>query len=789
MPASHVAASDGSWLITIDGSYIVLDAGSGGGGGGGIGGGGGGLAEPVDFDLGIDIDVGGTTSAGRDVLVKSGIICSYGIDGNEPTDRVGSTGYLRWSMNNSAANSAGVLGYYSPFHPNKRAGWDFNIGIRFWLRYDTTTVYKHRGKLSDILPEPGEHETRSVRCQSLDWLDDAARITVPDLAAQTSKRSDQLLTTILDALDVQPVARDFDTGVGTYAYALDGGSGQNLTVREELNKIAMSEQGYIYIAGDSTQGGTLKFEARGARTLNNTTSFTLDNDMYHNGGLIVTGGRDDIYSTVQVIVHPTTVDAAATTVLFALSTTSTLVRAGATVDTIFGPYRNTETNEACGGVEMVTPVATTDYTMNTAEDGSGTDLTGSFTVTASYTGQGVRYTIVNGSGSDGYITKLQARGKGVYRSDVIVERTVAGGYGDRVLTLDLPYQSSVNNATKIAENLSTLLSSPSARIRSVKFNANRSAAFMEAAVLREPGDRIAISETVTGLSDALFVINRCTYELYEQGILWCTWDLVPWGLDAWWTSSNFEATGGTITESGGYTYHTFTSNGTFEIVSGDDATVDYVVVGGGGGGGGDDLNTSGGGGGGGGQVQYSSDLLSIGTYAVVVGSGGAGGSAHGSAGNTSSFNGLSSAGGSGGGGGGTDGNGGTIGGGGGADDSTYAGDGGDGSVYDGGSGGSNGGGGGGGAGGNGSNAPGFNFGGNGGAGVTWVNGVAYGGGGSGGAYDTPGTATAGGGTGATFSGTGGSGTANRGGGGGGGRFGNGGAGGSGVVIVRYPTPE
>ena len=46
-------------------------------------------------------------------------------------------------------------------------------------------------------------------------------------------------------------------------------------------------------------------------------------------------------------------------------------------------------------------------------------------------------------------------------------------------------------------------------------------------------------------------------------------------------SNNFTATGGTITESGGYTIHTFTSSGTFTPNS--TGSVDYLIVAGGGG--------------------------------------------------------------------------------------------------------------------------------------------------------------------------------------------------------------
>ena len=93
------------------------------------------------------------------------------------------------------------------------------------------------------------------------------------------------------------------------------------------------------------------------------------------------------------------------------------------------------------------------------------------------------------------------------------------------------------------------------------------------------------------------------------------------------------ATGGTITESGGRTFHTFTADGTFTILV-SVGTVEVMGIGGGGGGGG----LSGGGGGAGNFVVVES-ALAVGSYTVTVGPGGAGGTASvgGTAGSQSRF--------------------------------------------------------------------------------------------------------------------------------------------------------
>lgn len=272
-------------------------------------------------------------------------------------------------------------------------------------------------------------------------------------------------------------------------------------------------------------------------------------------------------------------------------------------------------------------------------------------------------------------------------------------------------------------------------------------------------------------------------------------------------SSPASATGGTITTSGGYTIHTFTSGGTF-TVSGGSLSVDYLVVAGGGGGGGSLSGGDGGCGGGAGGMLVNSTSLASGAYTITIGSGGAGGDAtanRGGAGGDSIISGIATATGGGGGGAYNNGlNGGNGGSGGGGNYTGTAGTGTGGQGNNGGSDPSNygfSGAGGGGAGAVGANPSGASgkTGGNGGAGVANSysgSSVTYAGGGGGGAYgtsSTAGTGGSGGGGNGGLASNGSAGTANTGGGGGGGGgFGGskvGGAGGSGIVIIRYLTPS
>jgi hypothetical protein len=92
-------------------------------------------------------------------------------------------------------------------------------------------------------------------------------------------------------------------------------------------------------------------------------------------------------------------------------------------------------------------------------------------------------------------------------------------------------------------------------------------------------------------------------------------------------SSPFTATGGTMTEatiSGTiYKVHTFTDNGTFQVLSGK-SDINYLVIAGGGSGGGPNTNFggSGGGGGAGGLLQGTISNVTPITHVITVGNGG-----------------------------------------------------------------------------------------------------------------------------------------------------------------------
>lgn len=475
-----------------------------------------------------------------DVRTAEPIVLEYGIRGSDPTDLVAEAGSLSFALNNGAWNSNGTEGWYSPLNAMKRGGFDFNIPVRLTLSSGGNSSTKFRGRLADIHVTPGEHEDRMVHCTALDLMDDYARMPVPPLEAQFDKRGDELIQMVLDALptELQPPLTSIETGLETYAIALDRAREEAMTIRELIHEICVSELASAFFVGTSDpNGGLFVFANRQHAAVNTLVMHTLDAGIAR-GGLVVPGSRDDLVSKVQVFAHPTRVDTSAV-ILYDLQTTSTFIGAGETNTYLFGPYRDpANPGDRVGGTDMIQPVATTDYLMNTAEDGSGSNLTGNFTVSASYTGNGVRFTITNTGATGGYVTKLQARGKGIYRFTAMIEQDVPDvPYGHRALNVDMPYQNNTNVASDVAAYLTNSLSRIYARVSSVTFLANQSSNDMGAMLVLEPGYRFALTESLTGLEDAEFTINGCRLEIVgaaQSPVAWCTWYPKPADTQKYW---------------------------------------------------------------------------------------------------------------------------------------------------------------------------------------------------------------------------------------------------------------
>jgi hypothetical protein len=334
----------------------------------------------------------------------------YGIRETGPLDRVGSVGTLNIALRNDDLNSDGSLGYYSPDHANARDSFDVGTDVRVKIAYSGSTRYKWRGKIDDVIPVPGKYGPRKTKITAVDWFDIAAKSKVALQGIQFNVSADTGLDSLVTSMSNLPPASSLAAGQDSFPTIFDSSRDESTAVTTEFHRLVMSELGYLYLRGTCDIGSELVFEDRHTRakygaaaaSMGDTCLIALDLDR----------SSRNIFNKVKVEVSPREIDASAS-VLFTLQSTPLVAQSGSII--IEGRYTDPVQRGTLriGGASMVDSASDTDYKMWTASDGSGTDLTGNFSVTACYGGNTVRYEISNDGTQAGYITLLQARGRAV----------------------------------------------------------------------------------------------------------------------------------------------------------------------------------------------------------------------------------------------------------------------------------------------------------------------------------------------------------------------------------------
>jgi hypothetical protein len=495
----------------------------------------------IDVDIEILSPVTDTwISLARDVRTSEVITVEYGIRGASPDNRIADAGSATFALNN-----AEVLGRYSPLHANCRADFTYNVPVRVSLTYDDGynppyTSYKFYGKLGNVQVVPGTQDERMVRCTARDILYDYAKTPVPSLEVVFDRNGGFLVQDIISALPVglQPTLSVVaEAAPDNIAVAFDTFRGRDMSVKEALHDIARSDFGIFMVIGTATApGGLPVYRNRQYASRNNLVLFHLTGDLISE--MSVPGSREDIVSDVEVTTHPTTTTGEV--VIFSMVNSGLLINNGTTYTGFSGRYVSpTDASISIGATQEHQPVPYTDYTINSAQDGLGSDLTGNVTITAEFLGTEAKFTMANGGGTPGYVTFLQLRGVPIYRTEAVTLNQVDPTYGDNVLQIDMPLQSDANIGRSVAEYLSQTLSQPMRRVYSVKFLANRSRSLTALSVIAEPGHRISVSEEMTGLVAEEFIITGVRLEIDTSGpttpLVWCTWFLEPASAQQFWT--------------------------------------------------------------------------------------------------------------------------------------------------------------------------------------------------------------------------------------------------------------
>lgn len=492
----------------------------------------------------------GWTDRSLDVDAKSGIDCYRGMPGGGPLDRVAEPGTANLAFTNSAANSDGLLGRFSPGHANKLPGFGVGTGLRIaivigdgwctddwseeWSEFATEHVI-WTGHIVKIEPEPDQYAPVLSFVEAQDYMGRLLRAAIPACDIQVGVNEADAVSTIIEAMGVAPRDTEITDGPDTYEYALDQVRAEGDSPIAELQRVGQSSYSTMYVRSS----GLFKYEPRNERRASSGTlpsvAIALDEDDLRVGRVpdIIDNTLDRV-TRVRGLLTPREVDGevGSEVVLFAL-TDPIPFPTGETVISFL--YTDPDDRGLrAGGVQLLTPAENTDYDFNTEIDGTGTDVSGSVSVSASFCGDFVTFTIDNSAGATVYPvtpdspgpseTLLQVRGVAIIaKEEAIFEATStpSADAGEVTLTVNMAYLSSVEVAQAYADWLRDTLADDERQVVSVPLhldNADTDRAATIAAL--EISDRFTLAETVTGITASQsFWINGIGYEISE-GAIW-----------------------------------------------------------------------------------------------------------------------------------------------------------------------------------------------------------------------------------------------------------------------------
>lgn len=401
----------------------------------------------------------------------------------------------------SPFNSGGAL--YNSLLPGR--------AVKLEVVHSAVTYPAFYGYITDYQQSRSPDASPTVVINALDGFD-ILRFGEIRTTLQEAKRVDELITVCLDAAGWSATLRDLDTAIET----LDQFWQHRATPLDAIRMAAKQELGgQLFMS----RAGTVTFRNRYARS-----SAALLTTLTGPQALGFEVRREQLYDEVHHSYAGLDV-ATGATVLYTLTPTGRRINPGSTdpLNTIHGEY-------AVGGKNIVTPVATTDYTANSQADGSGTDMTAQVTVDSFTTyGGGFSIRFANADSSPVYITLLQVRGQAVRlanderKIEVVAAAPVLAG---QVLTDSFDYNNSASRVKAYAQYRAAVFSQiqPRPTVRVIP----STDAMMITVLSAELGSKVRVTNT-TGLyptqMDATCFIENINLSFSPGVIVDCSWGL------------------------------------------------------------------------------------------------------------------------------------------------------------------------------------------------------------------------------------------------------------------------
>lgn len=470
-----------------------------------------------------------------------------GMGGWKPDQRVAALGTLNITLNNKGKN-------FSPMGGDAERGLStltgFNKGAKIRIRglYNSAYYTIWSGWIASIDSDDKNWGNEQVRLMAVDWMNVPANYPMKGATIALNKRINNAMALILARLSVQPTATSFDTGSFIFPAVFDNVKRKTMAL-SELTKLANSELGYIYVKQD----GTLRVEnflaRQGWRALDqvfiasDVNSFLLMEDgfflLLEDGGKIILDegafedaalstdaegyniflGEDSLLNASIITSHPVVTDKSLK-VLYSLGT-PLFIPSGQT-SAFSAHYTDPSGMAQASGTNMQTPVATTDYLANSAEDGTGTNQTANVVVTATYYGDTVYYSIANNASGSVYITFLRARGYGIYYGNsvesAVDDATSQAAFGYAPFQFDMRYQKDTYIADMYGLSVIEEYKNPKSRITKMNYLANLNKNHLMSFLVLSIGALILGLEDRSGISAHYYITDR-DFTIKQGGII------------------------------------------------------------------------------------------------------------------------------------------------------------------------------------------------------------------------------------------------------------------------------
>ena len=309
---------------------------------------------------------------------------------------------------------------------------------------DGSTYNMFAGYIYDIQPI-GSAQSQRVKITVRDgwqWLKDRK----VRYAATANVKTNTAVTNILSEADY-PFTSSLDTGQHTIPYWW----ADNKDAMSALHEVSDAEFGILYI----NAAGALVFKNRSYRYKALTTGSTwTETDLNE---LSFAQPWDVVRNVVQIKAYPSEVipNGATDNQYLWRSARVFKLRPGKTI-TLNVEY--TFRGERVSAINVIQPVATTDYLLFANADGTGDNLTANFSVTLTDNGQDAKLVITNSGTRAGYFARLQVRGDVLNKADaLVVEKDTSGGTTPRTFVLDSRWTQDVELAQVYADYLASYL--------------------------------------------------------------------------------------------------------------------------------------------------------------------------------------------------------------------------------------------------------------------------------------------------------------------------------------------